>query len=305
MKFSPSGQHNSSSSSKKKVMESLKELSAFAILSSDVEQWEPGRIVRCPCGRYQHYYMNDDYTTKEFISLLPLPVALKDFVYEVAENFCETELHPLELDAEDYDDFEHEEEAEYAWSTVDEAKGECEKETSASFEEDAGVKSLQELSAKTLLRANVCQWRSRPMSRCACDRYKVMYENDYRTEDFISLLPLPDAVKEFVSEIAEKSCEDHRQSEAEEERYYSLDSEYETYNAFEFNGLSKCRCEDCLPIDDEVEQPGEKADPDKPDHEAEDKSDEEDSNANTDQGKKRKNEDDEGTTVKKSCAEIV
>lgn len=101
------------------------------------------------------------------------------------------------------------------------------------------MKSLQELCAITILRSAVhpdsddesvqsddCQlWAYGPKSRCACDYYHyelnpknlvncfktTVYKTDHTTKEFISRLPLPESVKEFMNEVAKETCQDHPQ----------------------------------------------------------------------------------------------
>ena len=47
------------------------------------------------------------------------------------------------------------------------------------------------------------------VSRCACDFYQEEYLTNHTTEEFISLLPLPETVKELMNEVALKLCEEH------------------------------------------------------------------------------------------------
>ena len=72
-----------------KVMKSLQEMCANAILQSDMEEWVWSMDVleRCACDYYENYYMMA-YNTEEFIWLLPLPEALKKFIFEVSKKNC-------------------------------------------------------------------------------------------------------------------------------------------------------------------------------------------------------------------------
>lgn len=53
------------------------------------------------------------------------------------------------------------------------------------------------------------------VSRCACDYYQDEYLTNYTTEEFISQLPLPETVKEFMTEVALNLCEEHPPLEPE------------------------------------------------------------------------------------------
>ena len=65
--------------------------------------------------------------------------------------------------------------------------------------------TLRELCARAILKSSVFK-----EARCACDYYKAFYINDYKTKEFIWLLPLPVTVKEFMEEVSKKFCEkDH------------------------------------------------------------------------------------------------
>jgi len=115
--------------------------------------------------------------------------------------------------------------------------------------------------------------------------------NDYYTEEFIELLPLPKPVKEFINDVAKKFCEeDHPESEEEEEE----DSE-DYYYPFS-NYWSSCSCDGCAsaPYSSDVEEEEEKTDSDN--DETQDESDMEDRNANVDQAQKNDAGQDEGTS---------
>ena len=133
------------------------------------------------------------------------------------------------------------------------------------------MKSLQELCASSLLQSNVYQaccklfapYKSKCicechttgakhryldytvsppsalLSRCACDKYKAQYKNDYTTKEFAFVLPLPQILRNFILEIAEKKCgpghpcwsdssdEEDDDGEEEEDLYLSTDGEEE------------------------------------------------------------------------------
>ena len=92
------------------------------------------------------------------------------------------------------------------------------------------MKTLQELCAMAILKSAVNQdewsfcedgnawplighapYMKGAIARCACDFYKEddIYTTDHTTKEFISLLPLPETVKDFMNEIAKRICQDH------------------------------------------------------------------------------------------------
>lgn len=99
------------------AVKSLEKLCAMAILKSDVVPSKaederrkrldlpPLRWTRCDCDNWnilehQSDEFCDDRPTKKFISRLPLPKALKDFVTQVSEEICEDhwKIEDKELD---------------------------------------------------------------------------------------------------------------------------------------------------------------------------------------------------------------
>jgi len=56
-------------------------------------------------------------------------------------------------------------------------------------------------------------------TRCGCDNWNIVehqHEEHPRTKDFISSLPLPKVLKDFVTEVANEICDDHWKIEDKE-----------------------------------------------------------------------------------------
>jgi len=226
-------------------MKSLQQLSALAILQSDVnvrQRWfklygETMYYSRCACDNYEEYYMND-YKTKDYIWLLPLPVPLKEFVSDVAEKYCEEDHPESEEDEECFEgsggliyshgtkcqcfdyyssgsiDVQDPRELTDTDQSIDEAEDESDKEdrnanvdlkTDADQDGDTTVMSLQESCAKTILRLRLNQFQWPGPSGAVINGWSVTRCTCYTcAETFISRLPLPEAVKEFIAKVSKK-----------------------------------------------------------------------------------------------------
>ena len=103
--------------------------------------------------------------------------------------------------------------------------------------------SLQEHCAMTLFESSVHQRKydvfNKKWARCACDFFEDFYINDYKTKEFIRLLPLPVAVKGYLHEVAKKICdEDHPEEAEEEEEVDELEREC-------IGSINGCDCDNC------------------------------------------------------------
>ena len=95
------------------------------------------------------------------------------------------------------------------------------------------LKPLQELSAKAILESSVHPFHKMVeggewLTRCACDRYCWSYTNWYTTKEFVSLLPLPQILKDVVGNLSRKNCadEDHSSTESDYSEDDSSDSDH-------------------------------------------------------------------------------
>ena len=109
------------------------------------------------------------------------------------------------------------------------------------------MKSLMELSALTILKAGLyrdghVEITDAPwcvVIRCKCNYWDSMfYLTRHTTRWFISVLPLPDIVKDYLHEVSEMMCEKH----PSEDDLYNLCARCEDDEVFEDSGL----CIECL-----------------------------------------------------------
>ena len=95
-----------------------------------------------------------------------------------------------------------------------------------------------ELSARAVLASGIDDLdeygnQKTDVSRCACDYFDFL--TDRTTQAFISALPLPDIVKDYLHEVAEMMCEKH----PADDDLHNLCARCEDDEVFEDSGLTQ------------------------------------------------------------------
>merc|ERR1712198_332285 len=67
-----------------------------------------------------------------------------------------------------------------------------------------------------------------PATRCDCDLFSQYFKTDHTTTQYIDVLPLPTAVKDYMKALAKKLCEDHDEfMPSSDDEFVNTSSEFE------------------------------------------------------------------------------